>query len=45
MGAKVERLENRAIMVEQRLQIVYKYLQEIGVDPRDVYNGKKDTDN
>ncbi|WP_373544987.1 hypothetical protein [Chamaesiphon sp.] len=45
MEAKVDRLENRAVMVEQRLQVVYKYLQEIGVDPRDVYNGKKNTDN
>ena len=45
MEAKVDRLKNRAMMVEQRLQVVYKYLQEIGVDPRDVYNGKKDTDN
>ena len=45
MQAKVDRLENRAVMVEQRLQVVYKYLQEIGVDPRDVYNGKKDIDN
>ena len=45
MEDKVERLENRAVMVEQRLQVVYKYLQEIGIDPRDVYDCKKDTDN
>ena len=45
MKAKVDRLENRAVMVEQRLQVVYKYLQGIGVDPRDVYNDKKDIDN
>jgi hypothetical protein len=38
-------LESRAIVAEQRLQIVYKYLQESGVNPRDVYTGKKTSDN
>ncbi len=38
-------LEGRAIVAEQRLQIVYKYLQEIGVNPRDIYAGKKTSDN
>ncbi len=42
---KVSQLENRAVIAEQRLQIVYKYLQEIGVNPRDVYSGKKNTAN
>ena len=40
---KFNQLESRAIVAEQRLQIVYKYLQEIGVDPRDLYSGKKKT--
>jgi hypothetical protein len=42
---KFNKLENRTVIAEQRLQIVYKYLQEIGVDPRDIYNGKKNIDN
>jgi hypothetical protein len=35
--AKFSQLENRAIIAEQRLQVVYKYLQEIGADPREIY--------
>ncbi len=42
---KFNYLESRAIVAEQRLQIVYKYLQEIGVDPRDIYSGGKKVDN
>jgi hypothetical protein len=38
-------LESRAIVAEQRLQIVYKYLQESGVNPRDVYIGKTTSEN
>jgi hypothetical protein len=41
---KIVGLESRAVIAEQRLQIVYRYLQEIGVNPRDIYNGKKTTD-
>lgn len=42
---KSDRSESRATIAEQRLQIVYKYLQESGIDPRDIYKGKKNTDN
>ena len=42
---KFNKLESRAVIAEQRLQIVYKYLQEIGVDPRDIYSSKKNVDN
>jgi hypothetical protein len=42
---KADRLESRAVIAEQRLQIIYKYLQEIGVNPRDIYNGNKSTTN
>jgi hypothetical protein len=45
LSDKFNYLESRAIVAEQRLQIVYKYLQEIGVDPRDIYSGGKKVDN
>ena len=45
LSDKFNYLESRAIVAEQRLQIVYKYLQGIGVDPRDIYNGGKKVDN
>jgi hypothetical protein len=38
---KFHQAENRAIVAEQRLEIIYKYLQQIGIDPRDIYNGKQ----
>ncbi len=38
-------LENRAMIAEQRLQVIHKYLQGIGVNPHDIYHGKKNTDN
>jgi hypothetical protein len=41
---KFTQLENRAIIAEQRLQVVYKYLQEIGVNPQDIYHNKKNVD-
>lgn len=34
---RVVQLENRAIIAEQRLQVVYKYLQESGIDPQNIY--------
>ena len=42
---KANQLESRAVIAEQRLQIIYKYLQEIGVNPRDIYSGNKSTAN
>jgi hypothetical protein len=41
---KFDRLENRAVIAEQRLQIIYKYLQEIGVNPQDIYSRKRKVD-
>ena len=38
---KSSQLESRATIAEQRLQIVYKYLHSIGVNPQDIYAGKK----
>jgi hypothetical protein len=35
---KFDQLEHRAVIAEQRLKIIYKYLQEIGVNPQDIYN-------
>jgi hypothetical protein len=32
--------EQRATIAEQRLQIIYKYLQSIDINPQDVYKGK-----
>lgn len=34
---KLSQLENRATIAEQRLQVVYKYLQEMGVDYQEIY--------
>jgi hypothetical protein len=34
-------LEQRAMIAEQRLQIIYKYLHSVGVNPQDIYAGKK----
>jgi hypothetical protein len=45
LSDKFNHLESRAIVAEQRLQIIYKYLQEIGVEPRDIYNGGKKVNN
>ncbi|WP_373540734.1 hypothetical protein [Chamaesiphon sp.] len=42
---KASQLENRAVIAEQRLQILYKHLQEIGVNPRDIYSRNKNTAN
>ena len=41
---KFTELENRAIIAEQRLQVIYKYLQGIGVNPQDIYNSQKNSD-
>jgi hypothetical protein len=41
---KFTQLENRAIIAEQRLEIIYKHLQQIGIDPQDIYNRKKKID-
>jgi len=38
-------LESRAMIAEQRLQIAYKYLQKIGINPRDIYHSQKDIEN
>jgi hypothetical protein len=38
---KFNQSESRAIIAEQRLQIIYKQLQEIGIDPRELQNGKQ----
>jgi ABC-type antimicrobial peptide transport system ATPase subunit len=45
MQEKLNREGHRATIAEQRLQIVYKYLQQIGINPRDIYNPKSSTDN
>ena len=29
------------MIAEQRLQIIHKYLQSVGVNPQDIYAGKK----
>ncbi len=42
---KFNQLENRAIIAEQRLQIVHRHLQGIGINPQDIYSGKKNIDN
>jgi hypothetical protein len=34
---KLNQLENRAIIAEQRLQVVYKYLQEMGINYQEIY--------
>ncbi len=34
-------LEQRATIAEQRLQIIYKYLQSVDINPQDIYSGKK----
>jgi hypothetical protein len=35
--AKFQELENRANIAEQRLQIIYKFLEKSGIDRKDVY--------
>ncbi len=45
MQEKLNREGHRATIAEQRLQIVYKYLQQIGISPRDIYNPKSSIDN
>lgn len=42
---RASQLESRAVIAEQRLQIICKYLQEIGVNPRDIYSGNQSTTN
>jgi hypothetical protein len=42
---KLDSSESRATIAEQRLQMVYKYLQDSGIDPREIYKGKKNIDN
>lgn len=42
---KFTRLESRAMIAEQRLKIAYNYLQEIGVNPRDIYHSRKRAEN
>ncbi len=37
---KCEQSEQRTVIAEQRLQIVQKHLQQIGIDPRDLYTKK-----
>ncbi|WP_310483576.1 hypothetical protein [Chamaesiphon sp. VAR_48_metabat_403] len=37
---KAMKSEQRATIAEQRLQIVYKYLNSIDVNPQDIYSGK-----
>ncbi len=41
LSDKFNHLESRAIVAEQRLQIIYRYLEEIGVEPRDIYSGNQ----
>jgi hypothetical protein len=41
---KFTELENRAVIAEQRLQIIYNYLQEIGINPQNIYNRNKKVD-
>jgi hypothetical protein len=38
---KSSQLESRAIIAEQRLQIVYKYLQSIDINPQDIHAARK----
>jgi hypothetical protein len=45
MEDKLTRSEHRAIIAEQRLQMVYEYLHQIGVNPQDVYGGKQNARN
>lgn len=40
LDEKLVRAEHRALIAEQRLQIVYKYLHQIGVEPQDIYTSK-----
>jgi hypothetical protein len=34
---EMSHLENRAIIAEQRLQVVYKYLRDMGIDPQQIH--------
>lgn len=45
MEDKLTRSEHRAIIAEQRLQMVHEYLHQIGVNPQDVYGGKQNARN
>ncbi len=42
---KFTRLENRATIAEQKLQIACNYLQKIGINPRDIYQSQKSNEN
>lgn len=42
---KSTRLEGRAMIAEQRLQIAYNYLQKIGINLRDIYQSQKNIEN
>jgi hypothetical protein len=40
LEAKVIEANNRSTIAEQRLQVVYNYLREAGVDPQEIYKHK-----
>jgi ATP-dependent Lon protease len=42
---KLTRSEHRAIIAEQRLQMVHEYLHKMGVNPQDVYGVKQNIRN
>jgi hypothetical protein len=37
MADRLNQSENRATIAEQRLQVVYKHLHELGIDPQDIF--------
>jgi hypothetical protein len=45
IGKKLTRSEHRAIIAEQRLQMVHEYLHKMGVNPQDVYGVKQNIRN
>ena len=45
IGKKLTRSEYRAIIAEQRLQMVHEYLHKMGVNPQDVYGVKQNISN
>ncbi len=40
LAEKYDRAEQRAVVAEQRLQMIYRYFQQHGINPSDVYTSK-----
>lgn len=40
LSDKYDRAEQRAVVAEQRLQMIYRYFQQNGINPSDVYTSK-----